>query len=229
QSVLDFGSAVVKPVTDPWVKGQKTEAVARGLAEAGAVLLGLLKLGSAKTAADAKKAAETIKAAEAAEKALDAAKVADAAKAADATKGAQAANAAADALKADVAVAEAGLDGVHVNGSAPPAAQGRAGKISDPRQNEPDIPRRAGDIGQEIIQWGRGQTAEDVAQTIARSNEMSTNVVQDMIAKGLRKDWVEKQMSLYEKALKSGGSKLKNVQLSPRLNLMQKIIESWPK
>ena len=50
-----------------------------------------------------------------------------------------------------------------------------------------------------------------------------------MISSGLTREWVEQQLSMYRKALGSGGPKLKNKQLIPRKELMEKILELWPK
>lgn len=106
QGTLNIGQAMVKPVTDPWAKGQYVESVTRGTAEVGALALGWLK-GS--------KAALAAKAADAA-KATDATKAADLAKAADAV----------DAAKANAARATAGHvdDGVHVKRGKKPEFSG---------------------------------------------------------------------------------------------------------
>jgi len=42
-AVLDIGKVVVRPVTDPWTKGQYVESVTRGAAEVGTLGLGWLK------------------------------------------------------------------------------------------------------------------------------------------------------------------------------------------
>ncbi|HEX8612626.1 MAG TPA: hypothetical protein VF800_15170 [Telluria sp.] len=60
QDALAIGAAIVKPVTEPWKKGQTTEAVVRGGAELGTILLGWTKASKAKKALDAKKAAEAV-------------------------------------------------------------------------------------------------------------------------------------------------------------------------
>lgn len=64
KSVLNIGKAIVRPVTDPWAKGQYVEAIARGATEIATLGLGWLK-GS--KAARATKTADTVKAIEAAE------------------------------------------------------------------------------------------------------------------------------------------------------------------
>jgi hypothetical protein len=95
QGALDIGKAMVKPVTDPWKKGQYVEAGTRAVTEVGTLAFGWIK-GS--KAAQAAKAADALKA----EQAAEAAKVA----------------AAADAAKAEelaaAAKADAAADGVHV-------------------------------------------------------------------------------------------------------------------
>jgi uncharacterized Zn-binding protein involved in type VI secretion len=99
RDALNIGKAIIKPVTDPWAKGQYVESLTRGAAEVGTLGLGWLK-GS---------------------KAARAAKAADAATAADATKSAALINAV-DAVvpaKTGGAVARGVDDGVHV---ASPAA-----------------------------------------------------------------------------------------------------------
>jgi hypothetical protein len=41
------------------------------------------------------------------------------------------------------------------------------------------------EIGREIVLWGTGQDADAVAQTIARTQQVSPEVVKEMIGKGL--------------------------------------------
>jgi hypothetical protein len=99
QGALDIGKAMVKPVTDPWKKGQYVEAGTRAVTEVGTLAFGWIK-GS--KAAQAAKAADALKA----EQAAEAAKVAAAAEAAKAEE------------VANAAKTEAAADGVHVK-SAP--------------------------------------------------------------------------------------------------------------
>ncbi|MEB4631481.1 polymorphic toxin type 15 domain-containing protein [Burkholderia contaminans] len=72
-TALNIGKAIVKPVTDPWSKGQYTESVTRGLAEvitaplASTKLAKLAKLGEVGDAEKAIKAEQAIKAEKAAE------------------------------------------------------------------------------------------------------------------------------------------------------------------
>jgi Bacterial toxin 46 len=100
QGALDIGSAIIKPVTDPWGKGQYVEAVTRGAAEIVTLPIAWTKAGKAADLAKAKIALE----------AADAAKAKAALEAEEAVK----AKAALDAEEA----AKAG-DGVHVKKSAP--------------------------------------------------------------------------------------------------------------
>jgi hypothetical protein len=67
QGALNIGKAIVKPVTDPWAKGQYVESVTRAAAEVGTLGLGWLKSSRAALAAkaaDATKAADVAKAAD---------------------------------------------------------------------------------------------------------------------------------------------------------------------
>lgn len=74
KTALNIGKALVKPVTDPWAKGQYVESVTRGATEVGTLALGWLK-GSKGTRAA--KAADTARMAEV-DRAADLAKTADA-------------------------------------------------------------------------------------------------------------------------------------------------------
>jgi hypothetical protein len=47
QGALDIGKALVKPITDPWGKGQYVEAVTRGAAEVGTLIVAPLKAAKA--------------------------------------------------------------------------------------------------------------------------------------------------------------------------------------
>lgn len=80
QGALNLGKAIVKPVTDPWSKGQYVEAGTRAVAEIGTLAVGWIKGSKALKAAEAKKAADAAEAAKAAA-AADAAMAADAGKA----------------------------------------------------------------------------------------------------------------------------------------------------
>jgi hypothetical protein len=130
QGALDIGSAIIKPVTDPWNKGQYVEAVTRGAAEIATLPIAWTK---AQKAAQATKAKTALEAAEAAK-----------AKAALEAEEAVKAKAALDAEEA----AKAG-DGVHVKASEDPRysrgsfrkgvreqvwedAKGSDGKVLDP-------------------------------------------------------------------------------------------------
>ena len=81
----------------------------------------------------------------------------------------------------------------------------------------------------EIIGWGTGQSAEAVAVTEAVTESLTTEAVEGMIEEGLTKEFVESQVAAYERAVAQGGAKLLNEQLLPRLELMQKILNLWPK
>ncbi len=97
QGALDIGSAIVKPITDPWKRGDYVESVTRGVAEAATLPIAWTKAQKAAQAAKAKAALEA----------------AEAAKAAKAKAALEAEQAAADAARAG--------DGVHVK--APPVTK----------------------------------------------------------------------------------------------------------
>jgi hypothetical protein len=84
------------------------------------------------------------------------------------------------------------------------------------------------EIGREIVLWGTGQDDDAVAQTIARTQQVSPEVVKEMIGKGLTRAWVLEQRSRYIRAKAAGGKKLGNRQLLPRLELMDAILRDWP-
>ncbi len=64
KAALELGRAVLKPVTDPWAKGQYVEASVRAIAEIGTVGAGSIKGGKALKPAAATKTGATAKAAE---------------------------------------------------------------------------------------------------------------------------------------------------------------------
>jgi predicted RNA-binding protein YlqC (UPF0109 family) len=82
------------------------------------------------------------------------------------------------------------------------------------------------DMGR-IIGWGEGKTAEAVQQTINVTKNLNKQQIQDWAKQGLTKDWVQKQLDAYSKALSKGGKKLDNINLLPRKQLMEKILELW--
>ena len=83
------------------------------------------------------------------------------------------------------------------------------------------------EIGGKIIGWGTGQTESAVDKTEALTKNLTRAKVEEMIQKGLTKDWVKKQFSMYEAALKDP-AKAKNINLKPRFDLMKKILSLWP-
>ena len=89
-----------------------------------------------------------------------------------------------------------------------------------------------------IIGWGEGavaQTEEGVAITKAVTEKLTSEQVQLWAKQGLTKEWVEKQLAAYTKAIEKGakqaagaGAKaLNNKQLLPRKELMEKILSLW--
>ncbi len=88
---------------------------------------------------------------------------------------------------------------------------------------------RAGDIGKDIVGWGTKQTAEGVAKTVARIEQINAETVGQMARQGLTREWIDTQAAKYANALEAGGRKAINEQLVPRLELMLKIMDSWTK
>ena|GEM_PF-1894856 len=83
------------------------------------------------------------------------------------------------------------------------------------------------DMGR-IIGWGESQAPEDVVKTVNVLFNLTKKKVSEFAKKGLTKEWVEKQLASYTKSIQAGGAKLnKNVQLLPRRDLMQKILNLW--
>ncbi len=77
------------------------------------------------------------------------------------------------------------------------------------------------------IQWPKGQGS--AKQTKEMAENLSVSDVTKMINRGLNKETVKHLRSQYQKALEQGGKKLQNEQLLPRKQLMDKILELWPK
>jgi hypothetical protein len=83
-------------------------------------------------------------------------------------------------------------------------------------------------IGRKIIGWGEHGTAHAAEQTLKIGETLTEDGVRDMIAKGLTKEWVEKQLATYEQAIVRGTLE-KNPLLDPRRLLMKRILELWPR
>jgi RHS repeat-associated protein len=78
----------------------------------------------------------------------------------------------------------------------------------------------------QIIGWGTGQAGTQATEQLTQN--LTKDAVQEMIKKGLNKATVEGLKNQYVRAVAKGGAKL-NKQLLPRLALMEKIIQLWPK
>lgn len=94
--------------------------------------------------------------------------------------------------------------------------------------------RVAGKVGEltsaqmgRIIGWGEGQLPQDVVKTVDVIFNLTKKQVKDWAEKGLTKEWVEKQLASYTKAIAAGSSKMNNTQLLPRRDLMVKILSLW--
>jgi RHS repeat-associated protein len=82
-------------------------------------------------------------------------------------------------------------------------------------------------VAGDIIQWPTGQGSAQLTAEMAR--DLTAEQVASMQAKGLNLATVEALRSQYGRALEAGGRKLSNEQLVPRTQLMDRIIELWPK
>jgi len=80
-----------------------------------------------------------------------------------------------------------------------------------------------------VIGWGTGQTAAAVAQTEAVTQALTTQAIRHMVTRGLTREWVAAQLTQYEAAAARGGPKLVNQQLLPRLALMRRLLDLWPR
>ncbi len=92
----------------------------------------------------------------------------------------------------------------------------------------PGDPKYTATVGNEVVRWGRGP---DVAKTKRRIDELmesGNKGVEEMIEQGLRRDWVEDQLSKYRAAMRDP-AKRTNPQLEPRAELMETILSLWPK
>ncbi len=87
--------------------------------------------------------------------------------------------------------------------------------------------KSASDYGK-IIGWGTSHKDPDVKKTTTITKKLVKKDVEKMIAAGLDKKFVVKNLQQYKDAIKKGGKKLDNKQLLPRKELMEKILKLWP-
>jgi len=80
-----------------------------------------------------------------------------------------------------------------------------------------------------IIGWGTGQSAAAVAQTQQVTAYLTATRVTSLIARGLSKEWVEGQLTMYLAKIAAGGAGLNNTQLFARKECMEKILSLRPK
>jgi hypothetical protein len=78
-----------------------------------------------------------------------------------------------------------------------------------------------------IIGWPTGQAA--AGRTVEMARNLTAEQVAAMQARGLNRATVESLRGTYQKAIEAGGAKLRNEQLLPRAQLMDRILELWPK
>ena len=79
----------------------------------------------------------------------------------------------------------------------------------------------------QIIGWGTGQAGAEATKQLAQG--LTKEAVKQMVKNGLTKATVQRLLFKYGAAIGAGGAKLANSQLQPRYQLMQKILELWPK
>ena len=87
--------------------------------------------------------------------------------------------------------------------------------------------KSASDYGK-IIGWGTSNNDSGVKQTTTLAKKLTKKDVENMIAAGLDKKFVVKNLQQYKDAIKKEGKKLDNKQLLPRKELMEKILKLWP-
>ncbi|WP_213955970.1 hypothetical protein [Variovorax sp. dw_954] len=81
----------------------------------------------------------------------------------------------------------------------------------------------------DIVKWGEGTSAQGVAATVARTQSLNRSMVIDMIKKGLNRQSVEAMANIFRRGLASPVKAGAGPQLAPRLQLMERILELWPK
>lgn len=116
-----------------------------------------------------------------------------------------------------------------------------AGTKSAPRWRFPRMTGKAGTLvaGEEallsnpeiakIVKWGEGTSAAGVAATVARTQSLTRPIVANMVKEGLNRKSAEAMTEVYRKALANSVKAAAGPQLAPRLQLMEKILELWPK
>ena len=78
------------------------------------------------------------------------------------------------------------------------------------------------------------QSPQAVSQTEALAQNLTQEMVRQMIENDLTRDMVEQLLSKYEQALArsqqaaEAGVNLQNTQLVPRLDVLQNILDLWP-
>jgi 2'-5' RNA ligase len=67
------------------------------------------------------------------------------------------------------------------------------------------------------------------AVTGALTQQLTKEMVEQMISRSLTRQAAERLLAMYESQLAQGGMKAANQQFVPRITLMKKILELWPK
>ena len=65
-------------------------------------------------------------------------------------------------------------------------------------------------------------------QTVRVTRDLTASRVTQLAQQGVTREWVEKQLRMYQGKLEGGGRALENTQLLPRIELMKKLLEHWP-
>ncbi|RBL92759.1 RHS repeat domain-containing protein [Chitinophaga flava] len=79
----------------------------------------------------------------------------------------------------------------------------------------------------EMIGWGESQAPKAAKITIRLTKKLTKAVVEELKELGLPKEWVEKQLESYGKALADPRKAGSNINLLPRKALMEKILSLW--
>jgi hypothetical protein len=82
----------------------------------------------------------------------------------------------------------------------------------------------------DIMEWGEGNSPESVKKTEDVTASLTRKKVEEMITKkGLTKESTLENVELYENAARNPVKVAKNTQLLPRLRLLRRLLELWPK
>jgi len=80
-----------------------------------------------------------------------------------------------------------------------------------------------------LIGFGTGHGVEAAQATLALARSLTPQMVREMAKAGLTREQVLEQLALYRGTLQEGGRALINKQLLPRIEVLERILELWPK